>query len=57
MTTIRKDEYVFSVEVEKTQELSDNTEVAEAPKKGRRPNRGSKAKSRKTTKKKAENEE
>ena len=43
--------------VEKTEEISDNTEVAETPKKGRRPNRGSKAKSRKTTKKKAENEE
>ena len=43
--------------VEKTEEISDNTEVAETPKKSRRPNRGSKAKSRKTTKKKAENEE
>ena len=43
--------------VEKSEEVSDNTDTAEAPKKGRRPNRGSKAKSRKTTKKKAENEE
>ena len=46
--------------VEKTEEVSDNVEVAEAPKKTRRPNRGSKAKGRKTTrttKKKAENEE
>ncbi len=46
--------------VEKTEEVRDNVEVAEAPKKTRRPNRGSKAKGRKTTrttKKKAENEE
>ncbi len=46
--------------VEKTEEVSDNVEVAEAPKKTRRPNRGSKAKGRKTTrttKKKAENGE
>ena len=47
--------------VEKAQEVSDNTEITtveEKPKKaGRRPNRGSKAKTRKTTKKKSSDEE
>ncbi len=55
-----KEEEVTEEKVEKIEEVSDNVEVAEAPKKGRRPNRGSKAKGRKTTrttKKKAENEE
>ena len=58
---VKTKEETIDETVENVQEVSDNTEKAtieEQPKKaGRRPNRGSKAKTRKTTKKKSSDEE